>query len=713
MKKRLLSFFLLLLPLVASAAIEPYAVLSSDGKTVTFYYDENKASRGGIDINNQLLGLSKDSPYGTATTAIIDASFANYWPTSTVYWFCNCSNLTTIKGMENLKTDNVKRMDGMFYNCSGLTSLDVSGFKTDNVTSMSSMFGGCSGLTSLDVSGFKTDNVTYMAAMFYECSGLKSLDVSGFKTENVTNMFNMFYKCSGLTSLDVSGFKTDKVTDMGQMFMYCSGLTSLDVSGFKTDKVTYMRFMFGVCSNLTSLDVSGFNTENVTSMAAMFHNCRALTNLDVSGFKTDNVTDMGEMFYDCPGLTSLDVSGFKTDNVTSMSGMFDGCSGLTSLDVSGFKTDNVTKMSRMFYNCSGLTSLDVSGFKTDNVTSMNAMFAFCSGLTSLDVSGFKTDNVTNMGSMFYGCSALTTIYASEENWSTDKVTSSSYMFSGCPKLVGGNGTKYDASHTDKEYARIDKPGAPGYFTDIKGPQEDLKPIDGGVDFGSEDSVIGEDTDLDGNVVGNVYYNIAPGNGGYNPVEGCIEVTKPTSDEEMDNLAGKDIFGEDVSKHFTGIVFKVPAGSGSITVSAETVGSMVLKVKIGRQEPFEMMLTSKNKVKIPYTVDKPTYVYIYASTMDADASRRQGRAAAGAQPCLKLYGIELAVKKKKGDVNGDGQVDVADIAAVIDRMAAATIPDASASGTADVNGDGQVDVADIAAIIDQMAANARQNKAGEE
>ena len=56
----------------------------------------------------------------------------------------------------------------------------------------------------------------------------------------------------------------------------------------------------------------------------------------------------------------------------------------------------------------------------------------------------------------------------------------------------------------------------------------------------------------------------------------------------------------------------------------------------------------------------------------------------------------------GDVNGDGNVDVADIATIIDIMAGATTPDASASGTADVNGDGAVNVADISAVIDIMA-----------
>ena len=387
-----------------------YAVLSEDNTVLTFYYDDQKAAREGIDINNKY----SSSPYGSATVAVFDASFANYQPVSTTYWFSKCSLLTSIKGIENLNTEKVTDMNYMFY--------------------------GCSGLTSLDVSGFKTDNVTNMSRMFYECSSLTSLDVSGFKTDNVTNMYGMFNKCSSLTGLDVSGFKTDNVTDMSRMFYECSSLTSLDVSGFKTD--------------------------NVTKMSWMFYGCSGLTSLDVSGFKTDNVTDMGSMFYGCSSLTSLDVSGFKTDNVTDMSWMFDGCSSLTSLDLSGFKTDNVTDMSSMFYECSSLTSLDVSGFKTDNVTKMGRMFYKCSGLTSLDVSGFKTDNVTDMSRMFYGCSALKTIY-SGNGWSTTAVTESVMMFNRCTSVVGGAGTVYNAEQIDHTYAHIDG-GAdnPGYFTSI-------------------------------------------------------------------------------------------------------------------------------------------------------------------------------------------------------------------------------------------------------
>ncbi|MBO7141193.1 MAG: dockerin type I repeat-containing protein [Prevotella sp.] len=60
--------------------------------------------------------------------------------------------------------------------------------------------------------------------------------------------------------------------------------------------------------------------------------------------------------------------------------------------------------------------------------------------------------------------------------------------------------------------------------------------------------------------------------------------------------------------------------------------------------------------------------------------------------------------KKGDVNGDGAVDVADISAIISTMAGS-----DEYTSADVNGDGAVDVADISNVISIMAENSRRQK----
>lgn len=119
-------------------------------------------------------------------------------------------------------------------------------------------------------------------------------------------------------------------------------------------------------------------------------------------------------------------------------------------------------MGNMF-QYSAATTIDASKLNTSKVINMQNMFAG-SQVTTLDLSNFDTSNVTDMYQMFYSCSNLKTIYASD-SFVTNKVTDSNYMFRDDTKLVGGAGTIYDSTKTDKTYARIDgRSSNPGYFT---------------------------------------------------------------------------------------------------------------------------------------------------------------------------------------------------------------------------------------------------------
>ena len=154
---------------------------------------------------------------------VFEASFANARPTSCYYWFCNCSELTDIEGIENLNTENVTNMRGMFFNCPNLSSLDLTNFSTGNVTDMNAMFGYCQ-LSSLDLTSFNTANVTNMYMMFISCQNLSSLDLTSFNTANVTEMNFIFQGCSALTTIYASEmFVTDQVEGYG-MFKDCTNL---------------------------------------------------------------------------------------------------------------------------------------------------------------------------------------------------------------------------------------------------------------------------------------------------------------------------------------------------------------------------------------------------------------------------------------------------------------------------------------------------------
>ena len=264
--------------------IEAYAVLSSTGKTLTFYYDNKKNTRSGSvcplnteeDFPEWYKEWSEGENPNKITKVVFNSSFKNARPTNTSCWFYEQENLTTITGIKYLNTSKVTNMESMFYNCSSLTSLDLSKFNTSQVTNMSGMFDHCESLISLDISNFNTSKVKLMCFMFYDCRALTNLDLINFNTENVTDMSCMFGWCNSLQDLDLSSFNTSKVTDMTEVFTNCNMLKKLDLGSFDTSNVTNMIDMFSNSPQLSTIYVGEkWNIQKVVD-CNMFYNCTSL-----------------------------------------------------------------------------------------------------------------------------------------------------------------------------------------------------------------------------------------------------------------------------------------------------------------------------------------------------------------------------------------------------------------------------------------------------
>ena len=203
---------------------EAYAIYNELDRVLTFYYDELllHRSKGGIYIFDSIDKVGWKICAKSIEKVVFDDSFAEYdGVESTMKWFMDCTNLKEIVGINNLRTDNVVNMSGMFWNCSSLVSLDLSSFNTEKVHSMGWMFSGCSSLSKLDVSSFNTKNVTFMGDMFSYCFSLPKLDLSNFNTEKVEYMSKMFFGCFILEDLNISSFNTDDVKSMNEMFRGC------------------------------------------------------------------------------------------------------------------------------------------------------------------------------------------------------------------------------------------------------------------------------------------------------------------------------------------------------------------------------------------------------------------------------------------------------------------------------------------------------------
>ena len=435
------------------------------------------------------------SGFDTSKVTDMTAMFAGY---------DDYMDLEEIKGLENFDTSNVVSMSIMFQQCVKLHEINVSNFDTRSVIDMSYMFCDCSAITTLNLSKFNTSKVKNMIEMFGGCSNLKTIYVSeydeandtGWTTKTVTSSANMFTNCSKIVGgngtifnsnyidatyarIDKSGITKDKIESIAFKLgeVPSQGIISKfdasekqdgSITGYYTDEdgnsmyeLTFIstkqiyanidsKNLFSYLTNLKSIDLSNFDTSDVTNMNGMFMGCTSLTSIDVNNFNTSKVTDMAFMFDFCISLQSIDLSNFDTNKVTNMEVMFESCQSLESLNISEFNTSNVTNMYAMFYNCSSLTNIDVSKWNTNNVTNMYAMFGECSNLKTIFVSEYEETNDTG--------------------WTTKSVTNSTDMFTNCLKIVGGNGTTYNSSYIDAQYARIDKEGSPGYFTDIKDKQ---------------------------------------------------------------------------------------------------------------------------------------------------------------------------------------------------------------------------------------------------
>ena len=217
-----------------------------------------------------------------------------------------------VEGCQNLKTDNVTNMSGMFCEAK-LANPNVSNWNTANVTDMKNMFFGAAAATP-DVSGWDVSNVTTMYYMFCKATAADP-NVTDWKVSNVTDMHGMFDSAT-TSNPDVSKWDVSNVTDMHGMFRGAR-LASPNVADWKVTKVTDMNEMFR-SSNAVSPDVSKWNVSNVKNMKGMFKKS-AVKKLDLSIWTLNqellnDSAKMQNMFETCKDMEFLKTpKGLKTD----------------------------------------------------------------------------------------------------------------------------------------------------------------------------------------------------------------------------------------------------------------------------------------------------------------------------------------------------------------------------------------------------------------
>lgn len=115
------------------------------------------------------------------------------------------------------------------------------------------------------------------------------------------------------------------------------------------------------------------------------------------------------------------------------------------------------------------------------------------------------------------------------------------------------------------------------------------------------------------------------------------------------------------------------------------------------EPGDLILYQGNNLCIYYDTNSWNFTRIGKIDNASQEEIKSFVHAGGGDVTVRL---SLTDSPRVGDVNGDGEVSIGDVTALIDIL----LSNGSTSPVADVNGDGEVSIGDVSALIDMLLCN---------
>ena len=482
---------------------------------------------------------------------------------------------------------------------------------------------------------------------------------SAFETIDIPNTveeigIGTFAGCRNLKSVDLP----ESVVSIGfSAYNMCESLQSVHLS--KNVK-SLGSGAFGFCQNIKS-----FTIDEENPVFDSRENCNAIifksTNTLIHGFNCSTIPSNIEgieynSFYNCDKLESVFIP--KTVSYIAQSPFIE-CHNLRSVIVD---KDNPYYDSR--HNCNAIIESSTNKFLWGNehssipkgvrILGADAFWgsSFSGEVTIRVPEGVETIEHGSLNIWVEGGTIVFHIPSTIKNvedyssqydfkalycYAKKPIPMSRYAFRECDKSI-----LYVPKGSKPEYEKAD--GWKNFQTIIEADIE-ITPITESEEF-SFFETINEETDLTDVVLDNTYYAMDTSNGdGFDAKEQAIVLNSTTTEEQMTAIRGAEVGDDAVRNNYSGIIFEVPSGSGMVSVDVKTIGTHVLSVQIGKNEPKKVSMSERGMVEIGYSVSEPSYVYLYASTNDRNAVRTN-RTRGTAENSVVLYGYKVTLEESE-------------------------------------------------------------------